>query len=40
MISPVAYSQLDWVIQSIYEKGEDPFVLILDQVKDIRILVL
>ena len=36
MISPVVYSQLDWVIQSIYEKGEDPFVLILDRVKDVR----
>jgi len=36
MISPIPYSQLDWVIQSIYEKGEDPFILVLDRVKDVR----
>ena len=36
MISPVAYHELDWVIQSVYEKGEDPFVLVLDRIKDVR----
>ena len=36
MISPVAYHELDWVIQSVYEKAEDPFVLVLDRVKDVR----
>jgi len=36
MISPVAYHELDWVVQTIYEKGEDPFVLVLDRIKDVR----
>jgi 23S rRNA (guanosine2251-2'-O)-methyltransferase len=36
MISPVAYHELDWVVQTVYEKGEDPFVLVLDRVKDVR----
>ena len=30
MISPVAYHQIDWLVQQVYEKGEDPFILILD----------
>ena len=33
MISPVAYHELDWMVQQIYENGEDPFILILDRVK-------
>ena len=36
MVSPVAYHEIDWMVQQIYEKGEDPFVLILDRVKDVR----
>ena len=36
MISPVAYHDIDWMVQQIYEKGEDPFILILDRVKDVR----
>ena len=35
MVSPVAYYQIDWIVQQIYE-GEDPFILILDRVKDVR----
>ena len=36
MISPVPYHQLEWLVQDIYERGEDPFILILDRVKDVR----
>jgi 23S rRNA (guanosine2251-2'-O)-methyltransferase len=36
MISPVPYHQLEWLVQAIYEKGVDPFILILDRVKDVR----
>ena len=36
MISPVAYHQIDLLVQEVYEKGEDPFILILDRVKDVR----
>ena len=36
MTSPVAYHDLDWLIQSVYERAEDPFVLVLDRVKDVR----
>tara|TARA_Y100000385_G_scaffold181622_1_gene187591 strand:- start:849 stop:1589 length:741 start_codon:yes stop_codon:yes gene_type:complete len=36
MTSPVAYHELDWVIQAVYERAEDPFILVLDRVKDVR----
>tara|TARA_B100001287_G_scaffold246156_1_gene223947 strand:+ start:3376 stop:4116 length:741 start_codon:yes stop_codon:yes gene_type:complete len=36
MTSPVGYHDLDWVIQTVYERAEDPFVLVLDRVKDVR----
>ena len=36
MISPVAYHEIDWLVQKIYEKGQDPFILVLDRVKDVR----
>ena len=36
MVSPVAYHSIDWMVQQVYEKGEDPFILILDRVKDVR----
>ena len=39
MISPVPYHQLEWLVQDIYERGEDPFILILDRVKDVRKMV-
>ena len=36
MISPLPYHELDHIIQQIYEYGKDPFVLMLDRVKDVR----
>ena len=36
MISPLPYHELDHIIQEIYESGKDPFVLMLDRVKDVR----
>jgi len=36
IVSPVAYHQLDWMIQTIYEQGQDPRVLLLDRIKDVR----
>ncbi len=36
MISPLPYYEIDHVIQQIYEDGKDPFVLLLDRVKDVR----
>ena len=36
MTSPVAYHELDWVTQAVYERAEDPFILVLDRVKDVR----
>ena len=36
MISPLPYHQIDFLIQQIYENGQDPFVLVLDRVKDVR----
>jgi 23S rRNA (guanosine2251-2'-O)-methyltransferase len=35
-ISPISYSQITHLIPSIYEAGEDPFILILDGVSDVR----
>ena len=34
--SPVPYHDLDLVIQSIYERAQDPFILVLDRIKDVR----
>jgi len=34
--SVVEYQPLDLLIPSIYEKGEDPFLIILDEVTDVR----
>lgn len=36
LISPVAYYDISQLIPSIYEKGKDPFILILDGITDIR----
>jgi 23S rRNA (guanosine2251-2'-O)-methyltransferase len=35
-ISPVEYQSLEWLIPAIYEKGEVPFILILDRITDVR----
>lgn len=35
-ISPIPYFPLDELIQGVYERGEDPLFLILDQVSDVR----
>ena len=36
MMSPVAFSPLEEVLQRVYEEGRDPFLLILDRVTDVR----
>ena len=35
-ISPISYQNIEWIVPSIYEKGTDPLILILDRVKDVR----
>ena len=35
-LSPVTYQKIEDIIPAIYEKGEDPFILILDEVSDVR----
>lgn len=35
-ISPIEYQPLDQVLPMIYEKGENPFIYILDRVTDVR----
>ena len=35
-ISPISYQNIEWIVPSIYEKGIDPLILILDRVKDVR----
>jgi 23S rRNA (guanosine2251-2'-O)-methyltransferase len=34
--SAILYSSIDYVLQQAYEKGKDPFVLVLDGVTDVR----
>jgi len=34
--SPIEYQSISEVIQSTYEKGEDPFILMLDRITDVR----
>ncbi len=35
-ISPVRYHKLDHLITGVFEKGEEPFLIILDRVTDVR----
>ncbi len=35
-ISEIAYSEIDFILPSIFEKGETPLILMLDQVSDVR----
>lgn len=35
-ISPIEYTQLEWLLPSIYEKGETPLLIILDHITDVR----
>jgi len=35
-ISPIEYYQLDLLLPEIYEKGEQPFFIILDRITDVR----
>lgn len=35
-ISPVTFAKIEDVIPQLYEKGEDPFILILDKITDVR----
>ena len=34
--SPIEYTSLELLLPSIYEKGEQPFLLILDRITDVR----
>ena len=36
MLSEITYQKIEDILPTIYEKGEDPFILILDQVSDVR----
>ncbi len=35
-VSPIAFAEVDNVIMECYEKGEDPFIIILDRITDVR----
>ncbi len=35
-ISEISYSELDFILPSVFEKGEVPLVLVLDQITDVR----
>ncbi|MBT3174592.1 MAG: 23S rRNA (guanosine(2251)-2'-O)-methyltransferase RlmB [Lentimicrobiaceae bacterium] len=35
-VSPVDFSSIEELIPSIYERGEEPFILILDKITDVR----
>lgn len=35
-ISEITYSEIDYILPSIYEKGEVPLILMLDQISDVR----
>jgi 23S rRNA (guanosine2251-2'-O)-methyltransferase len=36
LLSEITYHDIENILPSIYENGEDPFILIIDQVSDIR----
>lgn len=35
-VSPINYAPIEEVVASIFEKGEDPFILVLDGITDVR----
>ncbi len=35
-ISPIEFSNIEWLLPALYEKGETPFLLILDRISDVR----
>jgi len=35
-ISEISYSEIDFILPSIFEKGETPLILMLDQISDVR----
>ncbi len=35
-ISEIAYSEIEFILPRIFEKGKNPFILVLDQVSDVR----
>lgn len=35
-ISPIEYTKLEWLLPSIYEKGENPLIVVLDHITDVR----
>lgn len=35
-VSPITYDKIENILPGIFEKGEDPFILILDQITDVR----
>ena len=35
-VSPIAFAEVDNVIMECFEKGEDPFIVILDRITDVR----
>ncbi|MBN1252511.1 MAG: 23S rRNA (guanosine(2251)-2'-O)-methyltransferase RlmB [Bacteroidales bacterium] len=36
LLSEITYEKIENILPLIYEKGEDPFILILDQISDVR----
>jgi len=35
-ISPIEYQNIEWLLPTLYEKGETPLVLVLDGITDVR----
>lgn len=35
-LSPIQYDNLEWLLPGLFEKGETPFILVLDGVTDVR----
>ncbi len=35
-ISPIIYDKIENILPGIFEKGQDPFILVLDQITDVR----
>jgi len=36
VLSPITYQKIENIIPGVYEKGEDPFILVLDEISDVR----
>ncbi len=36
LMSPIEFQNIEWLLPTLYEQGETPFILVLDRISDVR----